>query len=237
MTPGIRLEGDFAHDGRKLFGDLVLELHSGQCTCLLGSSGIGKSTLLRLIAGLETGGSFSGAITTTDHRPIQGRVAYMDQSDLLLPWLTAWQNVALGARLRREKPDRAKVDRLIRDVGLASHARKKPRQLSGGMRQRCALARTLMEDTPVVLLDEPFSALDPATRRQMQTLAGTMLRGRTVMLVTHDMGEALRMGDRIYAMSGSGLQSYDLAPCATTRQLDDPAVMEVQARIFSVLNA
>ncbi len=169
MMPGIELKGDFFYGEQALFRDLVLELPPAQFTCLLGSSGVGKSTLLRLIAGLETGGLFQGHITTTDHQPVDGRVAYMGQSDLLLPWLTVWQNVGLGARLRREKTDSARVHRLIGQVALGPYAQSKPRQLSGGMRQRCALARTLMEDTPIVLLDEPFSALDPVTRRQMQT--------------------------------------------------------------------
>ncbi len=237
MMPGIHLEGTFAYGHRELFRELSLDLPAGKCTCLLGPSGIGKSTLLRLIAGLETGGTFLGSITTTDHLPVAGRVAYMDQSDLLLPWLTVSQNVMLGARLRREKPDRDTVEKLIEAVGLFRHIRSKPRQLSGGMRQRCALARTLMEDTPIILLDESFSALDPATRKHMQHLAHTMLQGRTVLLVTHDLGEALRMGERIYALYDGGLERFDLLPSPTIRPLDDPSVMAVQAQIFSVLNA
>lgn len=237
MTPGLRLEGDFAYGGRTLFRDLALDLAPGEWTCLLGSSGIGKSTLLRLIAGLETGGAFAGSIAASDRQPVEGRVAYMAQSDLLLPWLTVRQNVSLGARLRRDPPDRSRIERLIREVGLADHVDSKPGQLSGGMRQRCALARTLMEDTPMVLLDEPFSALDPATRRQMQALAASTLRGRTVLLVTHDPGEALRLGNRIYAMSQNGLDRFDLPPCDSIRELDDPSVMDVQARIFSVLHS
>lgn len=235
--PGLRLSGEFSYNERPLFSNLMLELLPGSWTCLLGSSGIGKSTLLRLIAGLETGGSFSGSISASDNLPVDGRVAYMAQSDLLLPWLTVRQNVSLGASLRREPQDHVKIDRLIRRVGLEEYISNKPGELSGGMRQRCALARTLMEDTPLVLLDEPFSALDPVTRRQMQALASSTLQDRTVLLVTHDLAEALRLGSRIYAMSQDKLEQFDLPVCRSVRELDDPAMMDIQSRIFSVLNA
>ena len=237
LPPGIRLCGAFSYDERPLFSDLELELLPGAWTCLLGSSGIGKSTLLRLIAGLETGGSFAGSISASDNKPVDGRVAYMAQSDLLLPWLTVRQNVALGASLRRESQDHSKIDRLISEVGLEDYASSKPGELSGGMRQRCALARTLMEDTPLILLDEPFSALDPVTRRQMQALASSTLQNRTVLLVTHDLAEALRLGNRVYAMNQYQLQRFDLPPCRSMRELDDASVMDIQPQIFSALNA
>ena len=235
--PGLRLSGEFSYNERPLFRDLVLELLPGSWTCLLGSSGIGKSTLLRLIAGLETGGSFSGSISASDNLPVDGRVAYMAQSDLLLPWLTVRQNVSLGASLRKEPQDHAKIDHLIHRVGLEEYTSSKPGELSGGMRQRCALARTLMEDAPLILLDEPFSALDPVTRRQMQVLASSTLQDRTVLLVTHDLAEALRLGSRIYAMSHGTLEQFDLPACRSIRELDDPVMMDIQPRIFSVLNA
>lgn len=236
ITLGLRLQGEFAYGEHLLFSDLDLQLPSGAWTCLLGSSGVGKSTLLRLIAGLETGGSFDGSIATSDDWGADGRVAYMAQSDLLLPWLTVRQNVSLGANLRREHLKHAKVKQLIDKIGLAQYADSKPGQLSGGMRQRCALARTLMEDTPLVLLDEPFSSLDPVTRRQMQSLAATTLRNKTVLLVTHDLAEALRLGSRIYAMTQHKLERFDLPPCGAIRDLDDPQVMDIQSQIFSILN-
>lgn len=204
---------------------------------MLGPSGCGKSTLLRLIAGLDPDGVFTGTLAACDERPMAGRIAYMAQSDLLLPWLTVRQNVALGARLRKEAPDLERIDTLIREVGLEDHATKKPSQLSGGMRQRCALARTLMEGTPIVLLDEPFSALDPATRRQMQELSCRVLAGKTVLLVTHDLAEALRLGDRLYTMSEQGLERYSLNPSDSIRSLEDPSVMAIQADVFTALNS
>ncbi len=204
---------------------------------MLGPSGCGKSTLLRLMAGLRTDGAFTGSLGASDHHPVAGRIAYMAQDDLLFPWLTVAQNVSLGARLRRESPDSTRVGTLIREVGLEDHATKKPGQLSGGMRQRCALARTLMEGTPVVLLDEPFSALDPATRRQMQELSCRVLSGKTVLLVTHDLAEALRLGDRLYTMSEKGLECHSLAPSDAIRSLEDPCVMAIQTSVFTALNS
>jgi putative hydroxymethylpyrimidine transport system ATP-binding protein len=199
-----------------LFDGLDVTLAAGRWTCLLGASGVGKSTLLRLILGLEAPQRRAGAghdegntVTCSDGSPLSGRAAYMAQTDLLLPWLTALNNVALGRRLRGasdtsgngdngEDEARALLDR----VGLAANAGDRPATLSGGMRQRVALARTLMENRPVVLMDEPFSALDAITRIKLQNLAAELLRGRTVLLVTHDPLEALRLGHRIHVMAG-----------------------------------
>ncbi|MFO7855311.1 MAG: ATP-binding cassette domain-containing protein, partial [Paracoccaceae bacterium] len=123
---------------------LDFEAPAGRWTCLLGPSGVGKSTVLRLLAGLETGGRLEGRLGASDGRPLAGRVAWMAQSDLLLPWLDVRENVTLGARLRGERPDGARAERLIGEVGLEEHAGKTRRELSGGMRQREDLARLLM---------------------------------------------------------------------------------------------
>lgn len=138
---------------------------------------MGKSTLLRLISGLSTGADFTGDITASDGQGVADRVAYMAQSDLLLPWASVSQNILLGARLRGETPDTDRLHRILARVGLTDHAQKRPSELSGGQRQRVALARTLMEDKPVILLDEPFSALDAQTRAAMQDLAVEVLAG------------------------------------------------------------
>ncbi|MDT8344824.1 MAG: ATP-binding cassette domain-containing protein, partial [Thermohalobaculum sp.] len=159
-APGIRIRGRLDFGGGYAIGGIDLAVAAGRWTCLLGPSGVGKSTLLRLIAGLDAGGRLDGAITATDGAPLAGRIAWMGQTDLLAPWLDVAGNIGLGARLRGERADPAKVERLIGEVGLAGHRAKRPAALSGGMRQRVALARTLMEDRPVALLDEPFSALD-----------------------------------------------------------------------------
>ncbi|PRD43254.1 ABC transporter ATP-binding protein [Phyllobacterium phragmitis] len=207
--PGLLLQGDFHHAGQPLFDGIRLGIEAGKWTCLVGPSGVGKSTLLRLIADLDTGGEFSGTIVAGDERPVTARVAYMAQTDLLAPWLDVYENVVLGARLRGETPDRARAERLIARVGLEPHRHKRPASLSGGMRQRAALARMLMEDRPLALLDEPFAALDARTRSEMQELAHEMLGGRTVVLVTHDPAEAVRLADEIIIVSAAGLSRYE----------------------------
>ena len=134
----------------------------------MGASGVGKSTVLKLFAGLADAVDFQGDMTDP------GRIAMMAQQDLLLPWLTALDNVMIGARLRGEAPDKDHAQLLLEQVGLKDHAQKRPHALSGGQRQRVALARTLVEDCPFVLLDEPFSALDALTRLNMQDLTAQL---------------------------------------------------------------
>jgi putative hydroxymethylpyrimidine transport system ATP-binding protein len=235
-APGVRLRGDFAHASGWLFQNLDLTLVAGAWTCLLGRSGVGKTTILRLLAGLDTGGVFAGEISADDGCPLtRHRVAYMAQSDLIPPWLNVRGAVTLGARLRGERPDFVRADELIGRVGLAAHAGKRPAALSGGMRQRTALARTLMEDRPVALLDEPFSALDAGTRAEMQELAFEMLVGRTVLLVTHDPAEAGRLGQRIYLMRETGLQAVPTSHTPPIRPIDDAETIEVQTRLLGAL--
>ena len=185
VAPGtVSLSGQVRLDGRALFAPVRLVLPAGKWTALLGDSGVGKSTLLRLLAGLPIGGQFTGRIDNPQP------AALMAQDPGLLPWLDVRQNAALGSRLRGTRADAARLDDILARTGLRDHAAKRPAQLSGGQRQRVALARTLMEDRPLVLLDEPFSALDMRLRRTMQDLAAELLRGRTVLMVTHDPAEA-----------------------------------------------
>lgn len=237
MTPpfSVVLEGSAHISGVTLFAPLRLELAAGEWTGLLGASGVGKSTLLRLLAGLDTGARFNGMITPGDHAPLAGRVAFMGQSDLLAPWLDVFGNVILGPRLRGQKPDLARAREIIDRVGLTPHIHQRPHTLSGGQRQRAALARTLFEDRPLVLLDEPFSALDARTRAEMQEIAGRLLAGRTVLLVTHDPGEAARLSHRAWLMSEAGLQQLDLPQTPPVRAVDDPLTMSAQAAMYRKL--
>jgi putative hydroxymethylpyrimidine transport system ATP-binding protein len=235
--PAIVLEGEGRIDGSPLFARLRLELCAGEWTTLLGASGVGKTTLLRLLAGLDTGILFDGRIEASDGLPLARRVAFMGQSDLLAPWLDVTGNVTLGDRLRGKPADMSRARDLIARVGLAEHATKRPHTLSGGQRQRAALARTLMEDRPVVLLDEPFSALDARMRAEMQELAGELLAGRTVLLVTHDPAEAARLSHRAYLMSHAGLMPMDLPATPPVRPVDDPATLEAQAALFRHLRS
>ncbi|GLK66138.1 MULTISPECIES: ABC transporter ATP-binding protein [Paracoccus] len=216
-----------------LFAPVDLRLEGAGWTCLLGPSGVGKSTILRLIAGLETGARFEGEATRD--KP----VALMAQDPGLIPWLDVTGNVTLGARLRgtlrQGDEPAARAAALIEAVGLTDRAHHLPANLSGGQRQRVALARTLFEDRPLVLLDEPFSALDARTRAQMQDLAARLLEGRTVLLVTHDPAEAARLGDRILLLRETGLTEWPvptLRPKGAARPYDAPEVLQLQARLM-----
>ena len=213
-----------------LFGPLALRLAPGRVTCLLGASGVGKSTLLRLLAGLPTGVDFRG---TVDSAP----AALMGQDPGLFSWLTVAQNVALGARLRGERADPARIAALIDAVELTGLETRLPANLSGGQRQRVALARTLAEDRPLVLLDEPFSALDARLRLMTGDMAVRLLKGRTVLMVTHDPAEAARLGDRILVMTPAGLAEIDGPPGEVPRRHDAPEVLAAQAGLTERLIA
>ena len=181
-----------------LFEHLDLTLLLNEWVSLLGCSGVGKSTLLRLIAGLDIQGKIQGNIIS--HPNI--RVSWLPQKDTLYPWLSIVDNVQLENVLFGNKSAkttiRAKV--LLEQVGMSEHLNKNCTQLSGGQKQRVALARVLMQNADLVLLDEPFSALDAISRYQLQNLAYELLKNKSVLLVTHDPQEALRLSQRIFVL-------------------------------------
>jgi putative hydroxymethylpyrimidine transport system ATP-binding protein len=234
--PGLRIEGLTLRFGpRTIFENLDLTLNGGEFAVLLGTSGVGKSSLLKIVAGLAR--PTEGRVTATDGLPLTQRIAYMGQQDLLYPWLTAVENVMLGSRLRGEAPDRGRALHLLGRVGLAERAKALPSELSGGMRQRCAIARTLYEDRPILLMDEPFSALDTFTRARVQDLAAELLQGRTVLLITHDPLEACRLGHHLVVLSGHPAK---LGPPiairgATPRAPDDEELLHTQGRLMRTL--
>lgn len=238
-APDLVLEGvtlDF--EGQPLFRDLSLTIAGGRTTCILGPSGCGKSTLLKLMAG-SPNLDFRGRIACEPSIGETAQVAWMSQNDLLLPWLTLLNNVLLGARLRGEVTDerRSKALSLIREAGLGGYEDKLPAALSGGMRQRGALLRTLMEERPVILMDEPFSALDALTRVRLQNLAARLTAGATVVLVTHDPMEALRLGHSIVVLGGAPVRVLEtITPAALPpRAADDPELTALYAGLLKLL--
>ncbi len=238
--PAVELSGArLDHDGVRLFDSLSLRLPAGTWNCLLGPSGVGKTTLLRLIAGIED--TASGTVRCDDGGGVSGRVAYMAQEDLLLPWLTLAENAVLGRRLRGEwrRADDALARSLLGRVGLGDHADSLPAACSGGMRQRAAVVRTLVEDRPIVLMDEPFSALDAITRLRLQDVAAEFLADRTVFLVTHDPLEALRLGHRVHVMTGrpAALGPPIAPPGGTPRPAGDPEILALHAELLERLAA
>lgn len=185
--------------------DVSFAIPEGSFVSIVGPSGCGKSTLLSLMAGLEQ--PTAGQILLDDV-PVSGptkRVGLMPQKDQLFEWRTIWKNVLLGPEIRREKtPDVLDaVSAMLDQYALGSFSQKQPSQLSGGMRQRCALIRTLALAPDVLLLDEPFSALDYQTRLTVSDDIAQIIRqtGKTAVLVTHDISEAIGMSDQIVVLS------------------------------------
>lgn len=216
-------------DGHVVAQDLCLDFPGGRTTCLLGRSGVGKTSLLRHLAGLLPGSQAAGP------------VAYMAQRDLLLPWLSVLENVMLGYRLRSDSAERRAAEprarALLAEVGLADRLHDLPQTLSGGMRQRAALARTLCEDRRIVLMDEPFGQLDAVTRLDLQDLAAHLLQGRTAVLVTHDPLEALRLGHEIRVLSGVPFTVGPVIapPGAVPRDPGDASLLALQAQLIGEL--
>jgi NitT/TauT family transport system ATP-binding protein len=241
------------HEPREVHGEVVLEavtrrygdvialqavdLHArpGEVVAVVGPSGSGKSTLLEIVCGLQA--------------PDAGRVradraVLMPQRDLLLPWLDARDNAALPLRLAGTGRDaaRAQAHALLAQLGLAGFEAARTWQLSGGMRQRVAVARTLLAGAPVLCLDEPFGALDAITRAEAQAwLAGVLHREpRTVLLVTHDVEEAAILADRVVVLSPRPGRvvaelAVDVPRGAAGREPTDPAVLAVRAEALAAL--
>src|ERR1700737_905867 len=184
---------------------ISLDIAAGEFVAIIGQSGCGKSTLLSLISGIlkPTGGT-----VLVDGKAVSGpsrKVAYMLQQDYLFEWRTILENAVLGAEIQGADMGkaRARAKELLTRYGLGQFLNHLPRQLSGGMRQRVALARTLCTEPDVVLLDEPFAALDSQTRLALADEVTEILRreGKTAILVTHDIGEAISMADRVVVLS------------------------------------
>ncbi len=185
--------------------DVSLDVAPGEFVAIVGPSGCGKSTLLKLVAGLLT--ASSGEVLLGGERVTGPRhdIGYVFQRAALLEWRSALRNILLQAEIRRMEPAQARgrADELIRMTGLTGFEDAYPHELSGGMQQRVALCRALLHEPPVLLMDEPFGALDALTREQMNTELNRIWRttGTTVLLVTHSISEAVYLADRVVVMS------------------------------------
>src|SRR5581483_1609161 len=209
LEPIIAFENvDVTFGGERIYDQLSFDVRRGEFVCILGPSGCGKSTSLRIIGGLL--GISAGRVTVDGRAPQDAwsDLAFVFQSPRLAPWRTALDNVLLGAQLLFGAGDKAsrvaRATALLDLVGLSGDAHKFPAMLSGGERQRVAIARALAVDPKIVLMDEPFSALDPNMRSRMRAEMERiwMETGKTVVFVTHDIDEALQLADRTVVLSG-----------------------------------
>jgi NitT/TauT family transport system ATP-binding protein len=231
-----RVTKRFDRDGARpaVLLDVSLTVAEGEFLCLLGASGCGKSTLLSLVAGLDA--PTSGAVSTPG-----GRAALMFQESALFPWLTAGQNVELALRFRgvARQQRRSEAERLLASVHLDGHHGARVHELSGGMRQRVALARALAQDARVLLMDEPFAALDAITRDVLHDELERVWHenGLTVVFVTHNVREAVRLGQRVVLMSsrpGRIAREWDVA-IPGRRRIESTEVADLAREITDVL--
>jgi ABC-type nitrate/sulfonate/bicarbonate transport system ATPase subunit len=222
-----------------------LQVRQGGFVSLLGPSGCGKSTLLKVLAGLVNPEQGSAAVSGMDVRGRTGQVAYMPQRDLLLPWRRAMANATLGAEVDGVPADaaRARAGELFERFGLAGFEEAWPTELSGGMRQRLALLRTFLIERDVVLLDEPFGALDAITRREMYEWLAEVWQAdaRTVLFVTHDIDEAIFLSDRVVVLSGRPGQvvadlTIDLPRPRPSDVLTNPVFLARRAELLDALH-
>ncbi|GAA4464209.1 ABC transporter ATP-binding protein [Phytohabitans houttuyneae] len=232
---------DLGYDGGPVVRGLDLDVKPGEVLAIAGASGCGKSTVLRALAGLLP--PRAGTILA-DGVPVRGPSpdrALVFQDDALLPWRTARRNVELPLAIRgtSRAERRARADDWLARVGLAGQERRLPGQLSGGMRQRVQLARTLAGSPRVVLMDEPFGALDAQTRAAMQRLLVGVLATTpaTVVFVTHDVDEAVLLGDRVAVLAPDGVCELVDVPYPREMGLRDaPEVAAARGRVLSALS-
>ncbi len=249
-APAIAVDGlQLSFDGTNdVLADISLQVAEGEFVSLVGPSGCGKTTLLNLCAGLvaHTG---AGSIRVVDQAPREGRpeVAYQLARDCLLPWRTALDNAAFGLQVRGVPTDksRERARAMLAEVGLAGYEQSLPKALSHGMRQRTALARTFSMDATLLLMDEPFGALDAQTKLQLEDLLLRLCEQHrhTVLFVTHDLAEAVAVSDRVIVMSSRPGRivadvPIDLPRPRSIRELQkDPHFHELYAQLWAHLES
>jgi putrescine transport system ATP-binding protein len=217
MNPFLDIQGIYKKFGKdSILTDVNLHLKKNTVLSLLGSSGSGKTTLLKIIAGLETqdkGEILLYGKNINRQKPQQRNIVYLYQEALLFPHLDAFENVAFGLRLKKLKESviKEKVDLMLKNLGMTNHASKMPSQLSGGQRQRISFGRAMVIEPELLLLDEPFGALDSSTRGKMQELFKSLAHAMQIsaLFVTHDLKEAIVMGDQIGKIKKGELLQYE----------------------------
>ncbi len=221
--------------GKKLFENLNFDILENRSTALLGTSGVGKSTLLRCIADLEKENITSGKITLKEGT----NIAWLSQENSLFPWLSILDNVQLYHHLKGTKTKQTlqKAKELLIQVNMSAHQNKKTYELSGGQKQRVALARTLMQEANLILMDEPFSALDAITKIQLQDLTCELLKNKTVVLVTHDPQEAIKLANHIYIFKNQPVIIEEVASLQGTlpHLLSNEKLWNLQEELISKL--
>lgn len=193
-------------DGKEIIKDVSLEIYKGEIVCLLGVSGVGKTTLFNILAGLSVPDSGRVYLKERDITGESGYISYMLQKDLLMPYKTVVDNVALPLIIKGEDKNKAKEEasKYFKTFGIEGTEKNYPHELSGGMRQRAALLRTYLFSNEVALLDEPFSALDTITKRRMHKWYLEIMEEikLSTLFITHDIDEAILLSNRIYIMTG-----------------------------------
>jgi sulfonate transport system ATP-binding protein len=240
MTPLLEVAiADKAYGDRAVLRQLTLDQRAGEVVSLIGASGCGKSTLLSIIAGLDR--DYRGRVLL-DGQAVHGAspdIGFIFQEPRLFPWLTVAQNIRFGAAGRGIDP--ARIEALLNEVGLAGYGERLPKQLSGGQAQRVAIARGLYTQPRLLLLDEPFSAVDAFTRMKLQDLLSTVAQryGLTVLLVTHDLDEALYLSDRVVlldAAAGPARASFNV-DTARPRARDGARTASLKSEILAQLHS
>ena len=229
---------------KPVLNDISFSAEKGSFTAIIGASGSGKSTIFRLLNCLEMPDKGKIQIDHTDIHQLSNYSSYMPQQDLLFPWLSVEENVMLPMTVRKvSKAERKlRAGEMLKQVGLSDWAEKKPKELSGGMKQRASFARTLCVGADLLLLDEPFSALDSITRISLQEWLREQWKelGKTILFITHDVEEAIFLSQRILVLSGqpvNEIKEYEV-PLGNARdrsQLLKPEIMELKETLISKL--
>lgn len=240
----VSFEYDKEHGKKSILKDFDFQINKGEFVSIIGPSGSGKSTLFKLITGLEQPSAGEIFLNNQPEHHRLGQVGYMPQQDLLLPWRTIGENAALPLEIKGVKKREAhrQVLELLNEFGLKGVENSFPSELSGGMRQRVSFLRTILSGSKILLLDEPFSALDAITRITLQEwlLAQWQKRKETILFITHDVNEALFLSDRIFVFTETPTSKLEevVVPLKRPRELKDlnfPVVIELKDKLVDQL--